>query len=261
MRISLKCLSLASSAVLLSLFFIFLHDIITQSSRFNAENIIVQGAQTLSKKEIVKQAGVKRHANIFAVNLLLARKKLLLHPWIENAQIERKIPSTLLITIEEHQPLAIIEVGRKYLLNEKGKVFKRLAKSDGNNFPVIKGLEFTDLPLAQRYHFQGYADKGGYAENSVPFRAVMDILRSGAKSGSILPNHTIRRIDVDREIGLTIHAFDNVKTIYLGYDDYQTKYALLKKVFSYLKQKKGFTQYQRIDLMNRNRVVVSPVQF
>ncbi len=97
-------------------------------------------------------------------------------------------------------------------------------------------------------------------ERTAPFKAVMQVLRLGRQQGSILPNRSIRQIRVDRQIGLTLYAFDRIKTINLGYDDYDGKYHMLANLFSYLKKQKSGSDFDRIDLNNLDRVVVNPVR-
>ena len=55
----------------------------------------------------------------------------------------------------------------------------------------------------------------------------MRVLNLGQQTGSILPGRAIKLIAVDREMGLTVHAFKRTKVINLGYEDYPRKYRLL----------------------------------
>jgi len=95
---------------------------------------------------------------------------------------------------------------------------------------------------------------------SAPFQAVMRVLQLGGKKGSILPNRDVKKIQVDRQIGLTIHAFNLGQTINLGFNDYVGKYRMLSKLFSYLKRNRGISDFERIDLNNLQRIVVNPIR-
>jgi hypothetical protein len=88
----------------------------------------------------------------------------------------------------------------------------------------------------------------------------MQVLKLGRQQGSILPNHLIRQISVDRQIGLTIFAFDGLKAISLGYSDYIGKYHMLAKLFSYLGGQRSIFDFDRIDLNNMKRIVVNPIK-
>lgn len=245
--------------------FIFIHDIITQCDYFKARSIIIEGEQRLTEQQIAELAHVKEKMNLFAVNLTVVRKRLLSHPWIAEATVIREIPSRLIIRIKEHVPLAIVDLGRKFLINEKGEIFKIWTVADPANLPLVCGLEMSDLAT---YHGNEHGATGDssetetHSENSQnhysPLDAVMHVLRLGKQSGSILPNRLIKYILVDREIGLTLHALARVKTISLGYHNYADKYAMLRHIIAYLKQTPNVSAFEHIDLNNLNRVVVSP---
>ncbi|MDX2442035.1 MAG: hypothetical protein QNK40_15990, partial [Desulfobacterales bacterium] len=81
--------------------------------------------------------------------------------------------------------------------------------------------------------------------------------RLAAWAESVIPNKLIRKIMVDREIGITIYAFNKIKEIKLGYENYTDKYDLLKKVLLYIKNLNNFQDPVSIDLNNFNRVVVN----
>ena len=63
---------------------------------------------------------------------------------------------------------------------------------------------------------------------------------------------------MDREIGITVYAFDRIKEIKIGYDDYKGKYAKLKNVLLFLKEREDFSHLESIDLNNLNRIVINP---
>ena len=256
--LAFKLIVAVTSVAAVTTFFILIHDLLTQSDYFRISRITIDGAQRLSEKEIVQQAQVGKGVNILAVNLSLVRKRLIAHPWIAEAGVSREIPSGLSIWIKEHSPLAVVDVGKKFLINHSGKIFKTWDTSDPADLPVIRGLNVLDLPPVSG---QTHSSEGDIArEHTAPFEAVMKVLRLGGKQGSILPNQSISQIWVDRQIGLTLHAFDRIKTINLGYDDYDGKYNMLAKLFSYLKHQQSVSDFDYIDLNNLNRVVVNPLR-
>ncbi len=256
--LAFKLIVAVTSVAAVTTFFILIHDLLTQSDYFKIRRMTIDGAQRLSEKEIAQQAQVDKGVNILAVNLSLVRKRLIAHPWIAEAGVSRQIPSGLSIWIKEHSPLAVVDVGKKFLINHSGKIFKTWDTSDPADLPVVRGLNILDLPPVSG---QTHPSEGGIArKRTAPFKAVMKVLRLGRKQGSILPNRAISQIWVDRQIGLTLHAFDRIKTINLGYDDYDGKYNMLAKLFSYLKHQQSVSDFDYIDLNNLNRVVVNPLR-
>ena len=250
-----------------SFLFILVHDVITQCDYFRAQNLKIEGMQRLTAKQIVQQARVSKGVNVLAVNLSMVRKRLKAHPWIAEAEVRREIPSGLYIRIKEHVPLAIVDLDRKYIINEHGQVFKEWTASDTDTLPLVSGLQLADFKaqdkidaLAPPRLALGAKSLPNNHLKARPLEAVMQVLTLGKQARSILPNRNIKQIRVDREIGITLEAFKQIKTIVLGYHNYPLKYAMLKNILKYRKQKRNFPDFDRVDLNNVNRIVVNPVR-
>jgi cell division protein FtsQ len=237
--------------------FILVHDLATQCDYFAARQMSIEGTRRLTPEQVARQARVRIGDNILAVNLALVRKRLLAHPWIAEAEVRREIPSRLIIRVKEHNALALVNIGQKFLLNHQGQIFKAWEPSDPGNLPVISGLDVSDLTV---YGQEQSSEKNRAPALSAPFKAVMQVLQMGLQQGSILPNRLVRQIKVDRQIGLTLYAFDSIKAINIGYSDYPGKYHALANLFSYLKRQPSIYDVDRIDLNNLERVVVHPLR-
>ena len=260
-RMFFKAAAVLGVLCVMSTGFVLIYDFITQCDYFNAKSLTITGNHMFSDKQIISQADLKKGVNIFSVNLSIVQKRLLAHPWIEEAEISRKLPSGIKIRIKEHKAVAIVDFGRRFLINNKGKIFKEWNAEDPGILPVINGLRYSDISITPklRSHGSGKSNVALYMkERSNPFDSVMDVLRLGQKAESVLPNKLIRHILVDREIGITIYAFNKIKEIKLGYENYADKYDLLKKVLLYIKNINDFQDPVSIDLNNFNRIVVNP---
>lgn len=242
-----KALGTAALIGIMSLAFVFTHDLLNQCAFFKAETIQVSGTQRLSADQILECAGIRKGTNILSINLRLLRTKLIAHPWIAEAAISRRLPNGIRIQVIEQTPLAIVDLGRRFLLNTRGDIFKEWSASDPDHLPVVSGIAFSDLMLPDE-------------PPSLSLRAVMAVLMMGQKNGSILPNHQIREIHVDRQAGLTVFPMDKGKTIRLGFDDYPDKYTRLARVLDHLKLRRDFSDFESIDLNNPDRIVVHPLR-
>jgi cell division protein FtsQ len=241
---TIKILFGLTAVAAMSFLFIFGYDLLTQSNYFKASQLTVLGNELLTDQDVLDQTGLSDGINIFSVNLTTTRKLLLAHPWIAEATVSRDIPSGISIHIQEQEPLAIIDIKRKFLLNTKGEIFKEWKPADPVNLPIISGLEFSDLNV-------------GGTPYSQPFNAVMSVLKLGQKNGSVVTNKQIRTIEIDKDIGLTIHVNNSLGTIKLGYDDYPSKYKRLQEVLCYIENGKHFENVKSIDLNNPDRIVVN----
>ena len=128
-------------------FFILVYDLATQCDYFAARQMSIEGTQRLTPETVARQAGIRMGDNILAINLSLVRKRLLAHPWIAEAEVRREIPSRLIIRVKEHQALAMVDFGQKFLINRQGQIFKAWDPSDPADLPVISGLDVSDLTV------------------------------------------------------------------------------------------------------------------
>ncbi|MBA4366735.1 MAG: hypothetical protein C0403_03765 [Desulfobacterium sp.] len=242
----LKIIFGAGVLSLMSLSLIFIHDFITQCDYFRANNIVISGAKRISEEEILKYAGIQKDENILALNLPLARKQLLSHPWIADADISRELPKGISIHIKEHKALAVLSMGRKFLINFSGEIFKENELSDPENLPVVSGLDYSDLgPINEQ-------------KNS-PLAAVVEWLLISSRMNRIVPEIDVKEIKVDREIGLTLLLSDGDRSICLGYNDYHQKINRLRRIVNFLKDRSQLNEIQSINLMNPDRIILRPV--
>jgi cell division protein FtsQ len=251
----LKRLGLIGYVTGVSLLLVLVHDAATQSAYFNAVAIEVSGNQRLSDQQVLEQAHLESGQNILAVNLRETRARLLAHPWIAEAQVRRKIPDRIEIRIEEHRAAALVDVGRRYLIDNRGVVFKAASSKEAMSLPEISGLRYSDLRLAS-------AGMGADTQRTTLLQAVMTVLKLGQHPHSAVSIREIRRIEVDPQLGLTVVAFDAPKPIKLGFDNYAAKFMKLKQVMVLLNQNKikGIQDFKTVDLVDPERIVMRPIQ-
>lgn len=230
----------------MSLAMVFMHDFLTQWNYFNTTQIQVQGNQRLSRDAILTQAQIYTGDNILSLNLGMARVRLLLHPWIANVEIARILPSTIVINVREHLPLAILDLGRPFLLDAGGDVFKEKSDTEQIDLPIIAGLDYADLR-----HPKGL-------ENT-PLGAALEILKMFPGELGTLQSFSVTEVAVDRDLGLTLHTSGPMRSVFMGYDDYAMKCKKLKELIGYIKQNKLFPDIDTIDISNPDRIVARPV--
>ena len=117
-----KCFGLLALLIAFSTVLIFAYTSITTSDYFSAKTIGVSGNRHLTRQEILAQANFQPGDNILALNLRLMRKRLMRHPWISAVRISRQIPNTVTIVVEEHRPLAAMDLGRRLLVDDRNVV-------------------------------------------------------------------------------------------------------------------------------------------
>ncbi len=116
------------------------------SQGFRITSIDVQGIKYLSKQTVLNASGIQPEQNVFDVQLDTIKNNLQELPWVETLWLYRKLPNTIVINITEHKPSVAIHLGKFYLANEQGIVFKQYhgERATDPMFPIITGLDRKD---------------------------------------------------------------------------------------------------------------------
>jgi cell division protein FtsQ len=216
---------------------------VISSDYFRTQNIEIKGRQRLTHEQVLTQAGLREGDNLLAVNLHLVRKKLLTHPWVSHAQVSREIPGTITVKIQEYQPLAVIDLGQRFLMNVHGRIFKEFGSEDSFNLPLVTGISYADISL-------------GEDPLSPALESVLQVLRNCQDSNGALPVERVERVHFDPEMGLSITQREDQRLIKLGFDHYETKFIRLKRLLRHLQRSGQWQASKEIDLNNPDRVVV-----
>lgn len=238
-----KALFVFCSVVGLSFLLIFFHDVLIQSSCFEARKIAVEGCHRILPSEILRWGNLDKTTNILSVNIKALQLHLTSHPWIKSADIWREVPDKIHIRVSEYTPVAIVDCGQRFLLDDEGTIFKKLDHGEEVLVPIVSGLKMSDL----RIH--------GKHRPSL-LEAVLAVTQLSRLDGSILPLHSITAIHVDSEMGLTLYAFDNDTAIKLGFGNYQAKFNRFRDMIPYLQNQQGLLHVQCVDLKDTGRVIV-----
>lgn len=117
------------------------------SPYFPIRKIDIQGEITQTNaRTIEKIAQDNIHGNIFKADLDLAQKLFEQLPWIEKAEIRRRLPDTVEIKLIEHSVIA--RWGENALLDKNGKVFQ--AQFDGE-LPIFEGNTGAENEMIARF--------------------------------------------------------------------------------------------------------------
>ena len=126
---------------------------VMNSPRFAVKTVRVDGTVRRTPEQVAEIAGLTLGMNIFAADLENARRRVLQDPWIAEAQIQRKLPTTVTMQVTEREAAAVVAVDADlYLCTHEGDIFKRVEAEDPSDLVVITGLSAaqvaTDRTLA-----------------------------------------------------------------------------------------------------------------
>jgi hypothetical protein len=154
---------------------------------FAIQNVSVIGNQQVSDAEILRLAEVDEEQSIFGLNMLLAKHRVKLNPYIESVNINRKLPDTVEIIVTEKPAFAQLatleeeEKPRRYVaVDSEGIVLEISEKKMKTTY--IKGVTVTRARLR---------DKVEVREESA-YNKAMDIIAAAQETDMFFKRISIR---------------------------------------------------------------------
>ena len=129
---------------------------------FRVDTVAVTGQQRYTEQQVREAAGVAAGDNLYLLNKNTVASNIVeALPYIEHIRINRKLPDTLLIEVEEcGRPLAVLQDGYAWLVSPKGKIVEQLAPGEAAGYATISGCTLlapsvgTKIVLATEYASQ-----------------------------------------------------------------------------------------------------------
>jgi cell division protein FtsQ len=243
LAVGLKLFAVVALMMGFSALFMAGYAAVTHTDYFRTDAIQVKGLSRLTQETVLAQAGIRKGDNLLALNLSLTRKRLLAHPWIAAVYVAREIPGTIRIEISEHQPLAVLDLGRKFLINTHGRIFKEYNPDDPRDLPLVTGMAYWDISL-------------GDDALSPVMAALVEVLRISRTRNCAIAYPQIRKVHVDPELGVSLRVWEDQRLIKLGADDFDDKFRRIGKLLPYLKHTPQWRGFESIDANNPDRIVV-----
>ena len=119
---------------------------ITQSPRFNVNEMNLVGQKRLSNEELNSWIGPIIGENIFQLELDKISQRLVEHAWIQSASARRIFPQGISVELKERTPFAKVQLGQVYVMDNYG-VLLGTEVGDANKLPTITGIKAQNFKL------------------------------------------------------------------------------------------------------------------
>ena len=197
---------------------------ITTAPYFALSEISISGNGRVPAGKILEAAGIEKGINIFTFNMREAGRRIEEIPWIRRVHIEREFPDTIRIRVVERRPVAMIEVGGFYYVDEEGYIFAAADSVSGWDYPVLTGIDKESL-------------LEGEEETFFLLARGLSLIRMLAVREGRLTWNDISEINLDLAEGVTIFTVAGGTPIHLGLDRFERKLDMADKVLADLGMK------------------------
>ncbi len=210
----------------------------TASSAFALREIRFSGLAHAREAELIQRGGLGLGENLFRLDLDRAARAMEGHPWVASAALERRLPGTILASVVEHRPAALVQLGGLYVLDEEGRLFKRAAPDDGLDLPILTGVSR-----------EAWAERA--PEQQLRLFGALHLIDTWQASGFSIAS--LSEVRLDEGGGFTVFAHDGtaVQEVRLGSTDVSLKLQRLAQIRAALARRGE--RASRIDLDNPAR--------
>jgi cell division protein FtsQ len=116
------------------------HAVVAAITPFKLNDVTVEGRNYVERSAILAALAVQRGDSLLGVDLQAARKRLEAIDWVASATVERRLPDTLYVTLQERHAVAIWQNGSEYtLIDRNGRTVRASRMPPGAESLLLLG--------------------------------------------------------------------------------------------------------------------------
>lgn len=211
--------------VILIILFIIVILVTMFSPLFNIKNIVVNGNEKVTQNEIISLSQIQIAQNTFKLNKNKIKEQIKQNAYINKVNINRKLPSTIEIVVEERKTAYLLEYAGSYVYVDKNGYILEIS-TEKLNLPILQGAETSseEFTIGKRL-----------CKNDLEkFSTVWKIVEL-AETNNLL--NMITRIDIENKENYKLIFETKEKVAYIGNEsDLNTK---ILTIISILEKEEG----------------------
>ena len=110
---------------------------------FNVDGIAVIGNEEITDEEIIKQSGLELGGSVFDVHPIIVQHRIKKNLYIEDVNVNRKLPDKVEIVVKERKLLAQFRMGEKFVITDGEGMVLDVSKEE-HKATMIEGITVTD---------------------------------------------------------------------------------------------------------------------
>ena len=144
----------------------------------------ILGMDHLSREEISTELNLAPDSSLWSIDTDHLREQLEVHPWIRSVRFERVFPNTLVVQIEEREPVAVLKSSKQeHLLDVDGYLLPGETAKVHKGLPVLEGLTLK--------YFAAHEDESHQrAKEGIHLAALLSERFSGRPRVNVAHDHT-----------------------------------------------------------------------
>jgi len=223
--------------------YLWLEDKLIGSPIFTLKGVRISGNRNLSEEQILRQAEVHFGDGLMAMDLGQIRRRLLENALIRDVAVIRRIPSEIVIEVEERVPTAVVRADRDYIIDREGVVMSYVTGGAGSSLPCLSGLRMR----GGRVTVEGLQDLQSGVE-----------IVSAIQSAGFPPMHTVECVDLSSRSDAVIIPVAGGPLVHLGRERVHERLGRWRLVAEDMASR--WEELEYIDLRADGMVVAKPAE-
>lgn len=164
------------------------------SPLFDVQKIQVEGNSYFTSEQVIERSGLKTGVNVFfGVDKKDMKKALLADPYVKNITVERSLPDTVIIKLEERQEAAAIPFSNQYIITDADGLVLRTTEVEPA-LTLLVGLTVKNMDPGQALD----------VEENASLNNILQMVRSMQKSEVYF-----KRIDISK-VMVRAYVYDSL---------------------------------------------------
>lgn len=211
---------------------------------FQIKTVFVQGNKEIPQEAILKSLELSPNSSLLAIDLATLRQKLRKNPWVKDASLHRRLPSSLIVKVMERTPVGLYLASKPYLVGEDGVILDSLSWGSLPDLPRVRGTNsraFTSGEKISGEEFFQALEVWKRLSNQSPF-----------------PGGEVKEIALEGNGSLSLDFGSGMPRLRLRPRGLEDQIERLLRALAI--ENRSLEAYEYIDLRFQERVVLKPIK-
>ncbi len=207
-----------------------------------AKSVQFSGLRVVPQADAKAWAAVPVNKTLFSLNLADINSRLAAQPFVKSATVSRDFPDAVRIAVEERTPIASLNNGQMYFLDDDGVLLPYLNPANRLDVPVISGVAGID-----------HVRVGEVASSNEIYQAI-EILKLAREIDSSL-FRLISEVNMGNGGDIVLTSVDGGVPIVLGRGEYGRKLVTFRTFWNNIAKAEGQSKLLSVDMRFEDQVV------
>ncbi|MFQ5443134.1 MAG: cell division protein FtsQ/DivIB [Nitrospinales bacterium] len=214
---------------------------LTTAPYFSVKQVEINGNSVLETSDVMALAGTLRGSNIFKLDLDEVKRRLDSHPRVLETRVERTLPESVRINIQERIPFARIKMDRVYTMDKFGVLLAEAEDGTAlDHLPLVTGMTAKKVRLGENLA----------SENLIRALQVMHYLNLL----DLFWENSINQVEIINNHRAVFATQNGETKIFMDLNHADENFSNLKLIHELIADK--FNSIEHIDLSFKDQVVV-----